>query len=99
MNISKKSDGSKTVIGVEGELDLKTAPELSAFLADSLDGVTELEFDFSRLLYLSSAGMRVILSAQKTMNRQGKMRITHVSDMVMEIFEAAGFDTIMDISQ
>lgn len=99
MTINRKDDGGKTIISLEGELDLQTAPELAAYFDANLADVKDLEMDFSQLKYLSSAGMRVILSAKKTMNKQGPMCITHVNDMVMEIFEAAGFDAIIDISK
>ena len=74
-----------------------TAPQLEAGVKDALTGVTELVLDFSRLEYLSSAGLRVILMAQKLMNAQGKMTVCHVNDIIMEVFEVTGFIDILTI--
>ena len=74
-----------------------TAPDLEKALKDSLDGITELVLDFEQLEYISSAGLRVLLSAQKIMNRQGSMKVTHVNETVMEIFEVTGFMDILTI--
>lgn len=72
MNIEKTVEGSTLNISLGGRLDTTTAPQLKAELEQSIDGVQELNLDFTALEYLSSAGLRVILSAQKVMNRQGK---------------------------
>ena len=74
-----------------------TSPELETELKSSLDGVTELIMDFEKLEYISSAGLRVLLSAQKTMNNQGSMKVIHVNDTVMEIFEVTGFVDVLTI--
>ena len=74
-----------------------TAPELEKSLADSLDGITELTFDMEGLEYISSAGLRVLLATQKTMNKQGEMKVAHVQEMVMEVFEVTGFNDILTI--
>ena len=74
-----------------------TAPELEQTLIASLDGVRELTLDFSNLEYISSAGLRVLLGAQKTMNKQGTMKITHVNASIMDIFEVTGFMDILNI--
>lgn len=97
MTINKNTDGSTLKLGVEGRLDTTTAPQLEAELNSSLAGVTKLELDFAGLEYVSSAGLRVILSAQKTMNKQGSMVIRNVSETVMEVFEITGFSDILTI--
>lgn len=78
-------------------LDTETAPELEAFLDSGLTGIGDLTFDFEALEYVSSAGLRVILKAQKMMNAVGKMKIIHANESVMEIFEITGFTSIMTI--
>ena len=95
LNINKNVAGEKLEIALEGRLDTVTAPELEAVLKESLDGVKELEMNFAKLEYISSADLRVLLSAQKTMNRQGSMKVTHVNDLIMEIFEVTGFADIL----
>ena len=97
MTINKQQDGSKLNIALEGRLDTTTAPQLESELRTSLDGVTELAFDLKDLLYISSAGLRVLLSAQKTMNKQGKMVIRNAGEELMEIFEVTGFVDILTI--
>ena len=97
MDIEKQKDGKKLDIKWEGRLDSKTAPELKETLEDSLDDVEELTFDLSELIYISSAGLRIILSAQKTMDKQGSMKVTNVQDIVMEVFESTGFVDILTI--
>ncbi|WP_298501275.1 STAS domain-containing protein [uncultured Methanobrevibacter sp.] len=97
MDIEKQKDGKKLDIKLVGRLDTKTAPELSEVLKDSLTDVEELTFDLSDLIYISSAGLRIILSTQKTMNVQGSMKVTNVQDIVMEVFESTGFVDILTI--
>ena len=97
MEISKKSQGNSLEIAVSGRLDTTTAPMLEAELKRSIEGVEELDFDFSALEYLSSAGLRVLLAAQKVMNKQGKMVIRHVNETIMEVFEITGFSEILTI--
>ncbi len=97
MNINKIVDGATLQIALEGRLDTTTAPQLEAELKQSVDGITLLELDFDKLEYLSSAGLRVILAAQKTMNKQGKMVIRHVNETIMEVFEVTGFIDILTI--
>ena len=99
MTILKKQDGATLSIALEGRLDTTTAPELEEVLRSSLDGVTELNFDFGKLDYISSAGLRVLLSAQKTMNNQGEMVIRNVKPEIMEIFEVTGFVDILTIRE
>lgn len=97
MTINKTEDGSTLVLALEGRLDTTTAPELEAVLKESLDGVGALVLDMEGLVYLSSAGLRVILGAQKQMNRQGTMVVRYVNDTIMEVFEVTGFTDILTI--
>ena len=97
MNIEQKKDGKALVLAPEGRLDTMTAPQLEAALQEALPGVEELTFDFEKLEYSSSAGLRVLLSAQKTMNKQGAMKVIHANEMIMEIFEVTGFADILNI--
>ena len=97
MNIMKTNEGTKLTLALEGRLDTTTAPQLEAEVKGALTGVTELVLDFSQLEYLSSAGLRVILAAQKLMNRQGKMVIRHVNETILEVFEVTGFIDILTI--
>ena len=94
LNIDKNSDGNTLVVSLEGRLDTTTAPLLEAELKSSLEGVTSLILDMNKL---SSAGLRVLLSAQKTMNACGEMKITGVNETIMEIFEVTGFSDILTI--
>ena len=97
MNITKNLNGTSLEIVLEGRLDTNTAPELEEELKTSLDGVEDLVFNISSLDYISSAGLRVLLSAQKVMNKQGSMKVTGVSEPIMEIFEVTGFTDILTI--
>ena len=97
MQIEKKVENSVMSIALEGRLDTMTAPQLEAEVQGKLDGVTELNFDFGKLSYISSAGLRVLLSAQKVMNKQGKMFIRNVSPEIKEIFDVTGFADILTI--
>ena len=97
MNIIKTKEGSTLNLALEGRLDTTTAPQLEAALHGAMEGVTELNMDFEKLEYLSSAGLRVILAAQKTMNKQGSMVIRHVNETIQEVFEVTGFVDILTI--
>lgn len=97
MNIIKATEGTTLNLVLEGRLDTTTAPQLEAELKGAVDGITELNMDFEKLEYLSSAGLRVILAAQKTMNKQGKMVIRHVNETIREVFEVTGFIDILTI--
>ena len=99
MEIVKTSEDTKLTLALNGRLDTTTAPRLEAEVKGSLAGVTELVLDFSKLEYLSSAGLRVLLTAQKIMNKQGKMVICHVNATIMEIFEITGFGQILTVQQ
>ena len=97
MIINKKQDGSALVVALEGRLDTTTAPELEQELKSSLDGITDLTLDMTKLDYISSAGLRVLLSAHKIMLKQGKMKVTNASEIVREVFEVTGFSDILTI--
>lgn len=97
MTISKTAESNALTLALGGRLDTTTAPELEEELKTSLDSVEKLTLDFANLDYLSSAGLRVILSAQKTMNAQGKMVIKNVNETIMEVFEITGFADILTI--
>ena len=97
MTINKTRSGNSLTVAIEGRLDTTTAPQLEAELKSSLDGITELTMDLSTLEYISSAGLRVLLSAQKIMNKQGKMKVTGANKTVMEVFEVTGFSDILNI--
>ena len=97
MEIKKTLEGEKLTVAISGRLDTTTAPELEEALKESMDGISELVIDFTETEYISSAGLRVLLSAQKTMNTQGEMTVTGVNDVIMEIFEVTGFSEILTI--
>ena len=97
LNIEKKAEGSSVNIALEGRLDTMTSTQLESTLKDSLDGVTSLVLDFEKLEYISSAGLRVLLSAQKIMNKQGEMKLVNVNEVINEIFEVTGFSDILTI--
>ena len=97
LNITKKQEEKRLNIALEGRLDTLTAPELEKEIKSSIEGVSTLTFDFEKLEYISSAGLRVLLSAQKVMSRQGSMSICHVNETIMEIFEVTGFADILTI--
>ena len=97
LNITKNTNETELTVALTGRLDTVTAPELEKELKDSLDGVPALTIDMAALDYISSAGLRVLLSAQKTMNKQGEMKVVHVGDTIMEIFEVTGFSDILTI--
>jgi anti-sigma B factor antagonist len=97
LNIQKTKNDKELGITLEGRLDTTTAPQLEKELKADVNGVSELCFDFEKLEYISSAGLRVLLSAQKIMNKQGHMVIRNVNEDIMEIFEVTGFSDILDI--
>lgn len=97
MNIIKNTKGTILNISLEGWLDTTTAPQLEAELKQSVAGKTELIFDFEKREYLSSAGLRVLMAAQKVMNKQRKMVIRNVNDVITEVFEVTGFVDILTI--
>ena len=97
VTIHKTLNGNMLSVALEGRLDTTTAPQLEAELKASMEGITKLDLDFEKLEYLSSAGLRVLLAAQKTMNKQGKMVVRHVNDSIYEVFEVTGFTDILTI--
>ena len=97
MNIIKNLEGKTLTVSLEGRLDTTTSPQLETLLNAELDGVTELVFDFAKLDYLSSAGLRVVLSAQKRMNKQGAMKLRNVNATVKEVFEITGFADFLTV--
>ena len=97
MNIIKSLDGTTLNVALEGRLDTTTAPQLEAELKQSIADNTELILDFAKLEYISSAGLRVLLAAQKVMNTQGKMVIRNVNDVILEVFEVTGFVDILTV--
>ena len=97
LNIIKNANANVLKVILEGRLDTTTAPQLEAELTSALSGVTDLKFDLEKLDYISSAGLRVLLSTQKTMNKQGTMVISNVPAQVKEIFDVTGFSDILTI--
>ena len=95
--INKTQEGGNCLLALEGRLDTITAPELEKEIQESKEGLTELTIDLDNLEYISSAGLRVLLSAQKIMNKQGSMKVIHVNEIIMEIFEVTGFSDILTI--
>ena len=97
MTIEKTINGASAVLKIVGRLDTTTAPELEATIDSCAAGIKELVLDCSALEYVSSAGLRVILKAQKMMNAQGTMKLTHVNETIMEVFDITGFADILTI--
>ena len=95
LNIQKTMENRVAFLFLEGRLDTVTAPELEKTMQELLPGLKDLTLDFSKLDYISSAGLRVLLSAQKAMNKQGSMTVTNVNETIMEIFEVTGFTDIL----
>lgn len=97
LNINKTIENGTATIFPEGRLDTVTAPDLEKTIQEILPGLTTLVLDLEKLDYISSAGLRVLLSAQKAMNAQGSMKVCHVNETVMEIFDVTGFSDILTI--
>lgn len=97
MTITKNRQDAKLTVELEGRLDTVSAPEFEAVVKNELNGVADLILDFKKLQYTSSAGLRVILLAQKTMNKQGSMILKNVSEDVMEVFEMTGLADLLTI--
>ena len=97
LNIEKTQNGSELLIAVDGRIDTNTAPQLEAEVKNKLDGIDTLIFDLEKLQYISSAGLRVLLSTQKVMMKQGKMILKNVPAEIMDIFEVTGFSDILTI--
>ena len=97
LKIEKQSEGIKDTVLLSGRLDTTTAPELEAFMEKELKDTQELVSDLTDLEYISSAGLRVLLKVQKYMNKKGDFKLTHVSEVIEEIFEITGFSDILTI--
>ena len=97
MTINKSIENGNGRYALEGRLDTTTAPELEAVMKNDMDSIDTLTLDFSRLDYISSAGLRVLLSAHKAMSRKGGMKVTNANEMVKEVFEVTGFSDILTI--
>ncbi len=97
MTITKKQNGTALEIALEGRLDTMTAPDLEAELKTCLNGAETLTLDCLKLNYISSAGLRVLLTAHKTMSAKGGMKLLHVNEIVQEVFDVTGFADILDI--
>ena len=97
MQINYNREAEKLTVAPEGRIDTATSPEFEKKLGEILEGVTELVLDMSKVDYVSSAGLRVILKVQKVMFSQGKMKLVGVNESVMEVFEITGFSSILKI--
>lgn len=97
MTITKSKNGEQLTVSVEGRLDTTTAPQFEKFLGENTDGTKVLTIDLEKLEYISSAGLRVLLSTHKKMSKVGTMKVINVSDEVMEVFDMTGFAEILDI--
>lgn len=97
MNINRYSDGTKLTLTIEGRIDTRTAPELESVIQSVPERVDALVLDLAETVYISSAGLRVLLMAQKMMNRQGDMTVIHVNEDLMEIFDVTGFSDILTV--
>lgn len=99
MNITKQQSGLELLVAVEGSIDSTSAPELNDQICDSLTSINSLVFDFSKVNYISSAGLRVLLSARKTLGDKGEVIIRHPNSNVLDVFTMSGFDNILKIEQ
>lgn len=97
LHIEKNANGSELTIVLPWRLDATTAPELETIVNQFLTGVTVLIIDSKALEYISSAGLRVLLMAQKIMNKQGEMKVIHLSEPIMDIFRTTGFSDILNV--
>lgn len=98
LNIQNKKEDDVVLFQLEGRLDTVTAPDLEAAILEAMEESVNLSLDFEKLDYISSAGLRVLLSAQKNISKKmGTMKVLHVNDTIMEIFEVTGFNEILTI--
>ncbi len=97
MKIQRSDDGKRLTVELIGEVDSMNANDIEETLLRESEGVTDIMFDLGQLEYISSAGLRVLLAAQKTMNRQGTMKVIHTNEMIREIFEVTGFSDILTV--
>ena len=98
MNVSVQKDGTKLTVSVEGKLGTTTAPELEKAVKENIAGISELVFDFGKLDYMASAGLRIMLSSAKIMRKQGSMKIINVTEAVMDVFTFTGMADVLDIT-
>jgi anti-sigma B factor antagonist len=99
MTVTTNLDGTKLTVAVEGKLGTTSATEFEKAVKANIDGITELVFDFEKLEYIASAGLRVLLSTAKVMKKQGSMKIIHVTEPVMDVFTFTGMADVMDIEK
>ena len=97
LTITKKIENGNAVLSPEGRLDTVTAPEMESAIKELIPDITALTLDFAKLEYISSAGLRVLLSAQKAMSDRGEMKVINVNETIMEIFDVTGFSDILTI--
>ena len=98
LNITRKQDGDKLTVTLEGHLDTNTAPQLQSELEPLLGGISVLMLDFEKVDYISSAGLRVLLTFEQELEEQGKaMKLCHVSDIIRDVFDVTGFLDILTI--
>ncbi len=97
LNIGKKVEDGKASVSLEGRLDTASAPELEKVLSELIPGIGELTLDLENLDYISSAGLRVLLSVHKIMDRQGILKVANAGEMIMEIFDVTGFSEILNL--
>ena len=99
MNVKRKNNGSTMTATVSGRIDTATAPEFEQSVKPYLDGISELILDFKEVNYVSSAGLRALLSLQKLMMKQGEMKLINVNEEVCDVFEVTGFDEILTFNE
>ncbi|MBQ1416652.1 MAG: STAS domain-containing protein [Selenomonas sp.] len=99
MEIKKELNGTALTLFLSGRLDAVTAPDLDKVVQNDLTGITDLTLDFSELVYVASAGLRVLLLAQKRMKKQGSMKLTHVSEDVKDVLDMTGFIDFLTIEE
>ncbi len=99
MTVTAQKDGNKLTVTAEGKLGTTAAPELEKAVKDNISGVTDLVFDFGKLDYMASAGLRVLMSAAKVMKKQGSMKIITVTTPVLDVFTFTGMADVLDIEK
>ena len=99
MNIKKKKEGNTLFVKISGRVDTATSPEVDSYINENLDGVTELILDFEEVNYVSSAGLRVLLSLHKKMSAKEGMKLVNVNEAVCDVFEVTGFDEILNYNE
>ena len=97
MGYELKRDGSDATLNIQGHLDIKTSPEIDKWLGPQLDDVSSLTIDLAQVDFVSSMGLRLLLSLQKRMAKQGSMRVTNTQEQVMDLFDKTGFDQILTL--